>query len=441
MTAAKEAPKLGTLINFKRNSAIDSDGKYVAYSITIDSDGKYVNIDYTEFVPLAVIKKGIENKWRAEVKQNKSGKTFYSFDRNGEPDKLSIGKKAKMKTPTVKSKPITTVELLSKIKGVNNIPTSESSEQEIIDFIKLSYKHKPKFLKMSSLKWKTLIRAVIRGVNILMIAEKGEGKTITALVLQRVLSRPLFSFNGGQMQDAQTYLIGKTHLKDKNTLFKESDFVKAITTPDAIVLLDEISRASNDAQNILIPVVDVNQRFLRLSEDIDSPIIPVAKGVTFIATGNFGNAYTATNSVDSALMDRFLKIEMDLIIKEDRKELLREMFPSVHDAYVEAVADIADDIRENSLSANPDLSFYISTRNCIDIMALINDGFSLLEAAEVSVYPNYSSDGGNDSERTFAKQLIQKYSHVDELIKKIKTEDNDIFEDNDVFTEKEFAMI
>jgi len=40
---------------------------------------------------------------------------------------------------------------------------------------------------------------------------------------------------------------------------------------------------------------------------------------------------------------------------------------------------------------------------------LLFDGFGLDEAAQVSVYPQFSNDGGVDSERTFIKQLVQKY--------------------------------
>jgi hypothetical protein len=40
---------------------------------------------------------------------------------------------------------------------------------------------------------------------------------------------------------------------------------------------------------------------------------------------------------------------------------------------------------------------------------LIYDGFTLSEAAEVGIYPFFSNDGGVDSERTFVKQIVQKY--------------------------------
>ena len=50
----------------------------------------------------------------------------------------------------------------------------------------------------------------------------------------------------------------------------------------------------------------------------------------------------------------------------------------------------------------------ISTRNTIEIAELIIDGFSIQDAAELLIYPLYPNDG-NDSERVFVKQLIQKY--------------------------------
>jgi hypothetical protein len=40
---------------------------------------------------------------------------------------------------------------------------------------------------------------------------------------------------------------------------------------------------------------------------------------------------------------------------------------------------------------------------------LLYDGFNLVEAAEISIFPFYSTDGGIDSERTYIKQLVQKY--------------------------------
>ena len=60
---------------------------------------------------------------------------------------------------------------------------------------------------------------------------------------------------------------------------------------------------------------------------------------------------------------------------------------------------------------------------------LLYDGFALDEAAEVTIYPQYSDDGGVDSERTFIKQLVQKYvsdGSSDDLFNEEEIESNNI---------------
>ena len=120
------------------------------------------------------------------------------------------------------------------------------------------------------------------------------------------------------MEDPRSTLIGNTHFnKSDGTDFSESTFVKAIQTENAVILLDELSRAHPDAWNILMTVLDPGQRYLRLDEADGSPTINVAKGVCFIATANIGNEYTSTRVMDKALLDRFIVIEMDMLEKQD----------------------------------------------------------------------------------------------------------------------------
>jgi hypothetical protein len=51
----------------------------------------------------------------------------------------------------------------------------------------------------------------------------------------------------------------------------------------------------------------------------------------------------------------------------------------------------------------------VSTRNTIEIAELLDDGFTIEEAAEVLIYPLFSDEGGNDSERIYIRQIVQKY--------------------------------
>jgi MoxR-like ATPase len=269
---------------------------------------------------------------------------------------------------------------------------------------------KPNDLEMSDIKWKYLVRSAVRGKNIMMVGPAGCGKTQAAKALPVATDRPFFYFNLGATQDPRATLIGNTHFKSGETTFDESSFVKAIQTENAVILLDELSRAHPEAWNILMTVLDEGQRYLRLDEDIDSPTIQVASGVSFIATANIGTEYTSTRVLDRALMDRFEIIEVDILTLEREEALLAKRYGTKVSAdLIHAVADIADATRKEWRSETGKLTTMISTRMTVRVCELLADGFTLSEASEVAILPFFDASGGTDSERTFVKQIIQKH--------------------------------
>ena len=287
------------------------------------------------------------------------------------------------------------------------VPTDHA---EVLSFIHGSYSLKPQGLMMSELKWKYLIRSAVRGKNIMMTGPAGCGKTMAAKSVVNSLDRPDYYFNLGATQDPRSTLIGNTHFDSKKgTFFSKSLFVEAIQTPNSVILLDELSRAHPDAWNILMTVLDYGQRYLRLDESDGSETIKVADGVTFVATANIGNEYTSTRVMDKALMDRFTIVEMDVLNEADENSLLTYMFPNVDSTVIGNVAKIANLTRTESNSETARISSGISTRTTVELCGLLFDGFSLQESAEVSIYPQYDDTGGVDSERTFVKQIVQKF--------------------------------
>ena len=269
---------------------------------------------------------------------------------------------------------------------------------------------RPDTLVMPDLKWKYLVRSAMRAKNIMMTGAAGCGKTMAAKKLVEALDRPNFYFNLGATQDPRGTLIGNTHFKkEEGTTFAESLFVKAIQTENAVILLDEISRAHPEAWNILMTVLDQGQRYLRLDEHESAPTIKVAEGVTFIATANIGTEYTATRAMDRALVDRFIIVEMDTLDKDQESDLLKMMHPGITVEQANTIAEIASLTRKEVTNEAPKLTNAISTRLSVEIAGLLEDGFTLAEAAEVCIYPFFDEDGGVDSERTFMKQVVQKY--------------------------------
>ena len=369
----KSKPKFGTVVQ-----VVKSGNRFNAW----DSDGNKM----TSHIGTGTRKKAYNAGMALECREGKGGRVYW------------------WKVP------------MAEFEATSNVLTPDSNveipegHEDIVKFISNSYGLKPKGLVMNELKWKYLIRSAVRGKNIMMTGQAGCGKTLSAKSLINALDRPNFYFNLGATQDPRSTLIGNVHFnKKQGTYFSESLFVKAIQTPNAVILLDELTRAHPDAWNILMTVLDYGQRYLRLDEGDGQATITVADNVTFVATANIGNEYTATRQLDKALMDRFTVIEMDLLNQEEEAGLLKYMFPSVDENALNDVASIADLTRIEALAENPRISSGVSTRTSVEIAGLLFDGFSLLESADITIYPQYDSSGGVDSERTFVKQIVQKF--------------------------------
>jgi nitric oxide reductase NorQ protein len=322
-------------------------------------------------------------------------------------------------TVTVVSTPAPTTAPVVMPENVLNFIHSEAAEL------------KPKMLFMPELKWKYLIRNILRGKNIMMTGAAGCGKTMAAkAAASSIDGYSTFIINLGATQDPRTTLIGNTQYDTaKGTVFNQSPFVKAIQTPNTVVVLDEITRAHPEAWNILMTVLDPGQRYLRLDEAADAPTINVADGVSFIASANIGNEYTATRMLDRAILDRFTIIEMDSLTKDEESTLLGMMYPSVSSELLGSVAEITAMTRDEVRSESPKLTNSLSTRTAVEIGSLLYDGFSLTEAAEIAIYPFFDNSGGAQSERVFMKQFVQKF---------VKTGEENLFNTEDTAVNNPF---
>jgi Holliday junction resolvasome RuvABC ATP-dependent DNA helicase subunit len=283
-------------------------------------------------------------------------------------------------------------------------------KNEIMSLLSTCVEKRPDTLFMEDLNWKFICRNVYRGRNMMLTGPTGTGKSQTAIAVAKALGKDLFYINLGATQDPRGTLIGNTHFsKDAGTFFNESAFVQALKTPGTVILLDEISRAHPEAWNILMTVLDPGQRYLRLDEAVGAPTVKVAEGVSFIATANLGSEYTAVRVMDRALIDRFTIAEIPFLNQKQEVSLLKKIYPTLDNEIAENIAEIAGQTREEIQSDTSRISTMISTRAVIEMAGLLDDGFSLAECAQVSIYPLFSNDGGMQSERTFVKQLVQKY--------------------------------
>jgi len=361
--------------------------------IVVDGEGKARDQhgnDVTKFVPKQKLKLLTRSNICMELIKTKTGGTQFRNRERSLYDSL-----------VAQAKPLTQLD-----------NRNDEGQEDVERFIQDSMALKPENLLISPIKWKYLVRSVVRGKNIMMTGPSGCGKTLAVQSVAKALDgRPFFYFNLGATTDARSTLIGNTHFnKEKGTYVADSLFVQAIQTPNSIILMDELTRATPDAWNILITVLDENQRYLRIDEKPDTPTVKVANGVTFIATANIGSEYTATRVLDRAMLDRFSAIvEMEPLGLEDEVKLLTMTYPNLNEDTVAHIAAIAAHTRHQVKAEDAKVSTSISSRLTVEMAGLIHDGFSLADAAEVCIYPFFSDAGGAESERTYMKQLVQKY--------------------------------
>ena len=300
----------------------------------------------------------------------------------------------------------------TQVANTSTLPEEKPVEKknEVMSFLSTCVEKRPDTLFMEDLNWKFICRNVYRGSNMLLTGPTGTGKSQTAIAVANALGRELFYINLGATQDPRGTLIGNTHFsKDAGTFFNESAFVKALKTPNTVILLDEVSRAHPEAWNILMTVLDPGQRYIRLDEAVGAPTIKVAEGVSFIGTANLGAEYTAVRVMDRALIDRFTIAEIPYLTEAQETSLLQKIYPDMEVSDAENLAEIAKLTRDEIQSDQPQISTMISTRSVIEMGGLLVDGFSLGEVAQVGIYPLYSEEGGLQSERTFMRQIVQKF--------------------------------
>ena len=392
----------------------------------IDQDGNRVDLNKTP-IPDWMLKKAVnENKLLHET-YGKTGKV--QWRRVDGPTKSEPVSKYITGSDVDLTKPI--MNQASSVENAPELPSPEDtndivaetvravetpkSHVDTVKFIHNSYKLKPKGLIMDETPWKFMVRSALRGKNIMLVGDSGYGKTLAAKALGVALGRPCEIFNVGQTQDAKSFLIGNTHFdKETGTFFRESLFIKMCRTPHSVIILDELTRGSHDAWNILMTAVDPNQRYIRLDESVESETVKIAEGVCFIATANVGNEYTATKQLDKALNERFLIVEMRPLTKAEEIQLLKYLYPDLRDEVIDAITSISETSRVEANLENSKIAKAISTRLVVETASSIHDGFKLSEAAEVNIYPFYEKEGGTDSERTFIRQAVQAHVKVDE---------------------------
>ena len=213
------------------------------------------------------------------------------------------------------------------------------------------------------------ISATGRNTNILVTGKQGIGKSELVVQYAATRNRPLATLEIGNLAEA-SQIFGRMDLKDGATTYVPGLFTEAITTPNAVVHLQEINRPENDkALNAIFSVLDDTYRAIWIDEL--QKTLKVAPGVTFFASLNEGFEFIGTLPLDEALRNRF-QIKLDLTpLPRAQERIVLLMKAQLTEEQVEILLDLADRLRGNTQEP-----IYLSTRDLVNIALLMQHGLS-----------------------------------------------------------------
>jgi nitric oxide reductase NorQ protein len=237
-----------------------------------------------------------------------------------------------------------------------------------------------KSFKVEKGLYEILKRNIQKGVSTLLVGETGCGKTEIVTHMANILELPIHIIDMGTMTDAVSGLVGihtVTIVDGKTTsTFKKSRFSQIIQKP-GIVLLDELSRASAQANNLLFPCLDFRRELPMEYCFEDQTPVKVHPKCVFIATANLGSQYTGTHKIDRALLDRFMTLKVTTPSSEHIKESLMASYsvPAVDIVTIVAIYD-------NLIKAHNQfkIDFKLSFRHLKFITEMVEDGFTIFDA-------------------------------------------------------------
>ncbi len=280
-----------------------------------------------------------------------------------------------------------------------------------------------KYFQVEEGLYAVLKRNIKSSTNTLLLGPTGVGKTELVANLASSLGLSLTIFDMGTMTDPIMSLVGN-HIISANdgqttSRFVKSRFSEVIQKP-GVILLDELSRAGAQANNLLFPCLDFRRELPMEYCFEDTTPIKVHPQCVFVATANLGSQYTGTHKLDRALQDRFMCIQVDQLNTNQTTNVIRMHAPSIEEKVVTEMVRVYSEI--NKMHDQFSISFNLSIRHLKMIADLVVDGFTLYDA----FYIVCKGIGGTDGGESTLKPIFNNESDADQ-----KVEENDEDEDED----------
>jgi RNAse (barnase) inhibitor barstar len=248
--------------------------------------------------------------------------------------------------------------------------------------------------------WYYLLRALWQKENVLLTGDTGTGKTELVQLVTNSLKMQCDIFDMA-ISNPTSALCGNHRINENgHSEFQYSRFALKIQEA-GVKLLDELSRAAPAANNVLLPVTD-SRRTLYIEAAMGESQVKVHEKACFWATANIGMQFVGTMALDSALMNRFERVDVTAPPMDKMVQVL-QMRTKIDKAYALSLCEFMDEVNKSGR-----FSKGISPRQLIKAGAMVYDGYSVVKALEYTVLNQYDTDNMNGGERASVRTLIQK---------------------------------
>lgn len=247
-------------------------------------------------------------------------------------------------------------------------------------------------------------------VNLMVAGPSGSGKTRGVQILGEELGLPVHIINCQAITTPEKWIGQMMADPEKGTYFEPSQHIQWVeaTSPECaesencIMLYDEITRLRPELNNMTYSLFDT-QRGLEVPQ-LGRRAFMHKKNL-IIATANIGAAFAGTFGQDRAFRERFsMTMERDFPPMDEERKILTTN-TGVDAESADALVKVADASRR--LWRAQDIEQPISTRSLEIWALLVAGGYTIMQAADYTVIPLYSEDGGESSDRTKVRAEIE----------------------------------
>ena len=230
-------------------------------------------------------------------------------------------------------------------------------------------------------------------VNIVMRGPSGYGKTSAFEAIASEMDMKYVRINCAVMTDTEQW-FGYQEARNGETVFIPSNFTKALTEGNAVIVLDEGNRIEPWLWGSLFPILDHEKKTSVHMMDIE-----VGDNIIIGMTINEGSKFAGTFSIDAALMNRF---DISLIVQPLPSEVERDILVKEYDissSDAEKIVSVIHSIREQIV--NDDIDVDASTRTSLKIARLVKTGMNMKQAFTFTI----SNFAGQDEVRGIIDQI------------------------------------